>query len=156
MLEGARILDFIGQPFSFEDAKEIIQKFDNEGYGLFIGTDSQVYKNKISIVTCLCLHKQGSSGKIFYVKDTVPRKKYNTLRSRMLLEAYRSIEAAMELEGLIKNKITIHLDVGGTSKSKSSEYHRELSGLVEAQGYNCEIKPDAWASSAVADKVAKW
>jgi uncharacterized protein len=83
-------------------------------------------------------------------------KNSSALRMRMLLEAYRSVEAAMELEQFINNKLHIHLDIGADSrKNKSSIARKELEYLVQAQGYECSIKPDAWAASSVADKVAK-
>jgi len=73
----------------------------------------------------------------------------------MLLEAYRSIELAMELEPMVKGKLEVHLDVGDTIRSKTSAYEQELQALVISQGYSCEIKPNSWASSAVADRVVK-
>ena len=94
------------------------------------------------------------TGKVFTISENIKRKLYPTLRSRMLLEANRSLEVAMDLEPYVKVKIEVHLDVGNTIKSKTSAYEQELQSLVISQGYTCEIKPNSWASFA-ADKITR-
>jgi predicted RNase H-related nuclease YkuK (DUF458 family) len=73
----------------------------------------------------------------------------------MLMEAYRSIEAAMDLDPIVKTKISIHLDIGSSHRSKTRMYQQELQYLVSSQGYECKIKPDSWAAGGVADRVSK-
>jgi len=164
MLDQHIIRDFSQNTYTKEEFLNQLKNYDEQGYNLYIGTDSQIVKRKISIVTAMCFHKSGDdagddaggvSGKIFYVKERIGRKQYPNLRTRMLLEAYRSIELAMELESLFSKKLEVHLDVGNTIKSKTSAYEKELQALVLSQGYGCEIKPYSWASSSVADKVVK-
>jgi len=156
MLKDKIIRDFHANEFSYNDVLQIIIQYDKDGYNFFIGTDSQIIKKKISIVTCICCHKEGGGdNKIFYIKERINRKDYSSLRARMLLEAYRSIEVAMEIEPYANNKLSVHLDVGDTKKSKTSLFHRELEFLVQSQGYECEIKPNSWAASSVADRMAK-
>jgi predicted RNase H-related nuclease YkuK (DUF458 family) len=160
MLDEHTIRDFNQKPFTKEEFLKQLKAYDEDGFNVFIGTDSQIIKKKISIVTAVCFHKSGeevgsSSGKIFYMKEKISRKQYPNLRTRMLLEAYRSIELAMELEPLVSTKLEVHLDVGDTIRSKTSKYERELQALVLSQGYSCEIKPYSWASSAVADRVVR-
>ncbi len=159
------IRDLRGNKFSFEEFIVQLQEYDKNGFQFFIGTDSQIIKGKIALVTCICLIKEGGgNNKIFYVKEKFAKKDYQGLRSRMLLEAYKSIEAAMEIEKFVKNKLTIHLDVGndednitrsGEIKDNSARYNQELQFLVVSQGYQCDIKPDSWAASSVADRVVK-
>ena len=183
MFQERTIRDFNQRTFSFEEFIRIIQEFDEKGYDFYVGTDSQIVKKKVSIVTCICVipaegfvfGDENAQNKIFYVKDKLKKKdlreqlnidlgdkSYPSIRMRMLLEAYRSIEAAMEVEGYIDNLITVHLDVGddetkppGSRSSATTAYQKELRFLVEGQGYLCDIKPDAWAASAVADRMAK-
>lgn len=159
MLESKDIRDFKQRQYDFEQFEKILDEFKNSKYEVFIGTDSQVIKKRISIVTCMCFTKIQDTGhrstRIFYIKDKLDQKKYPNLRMRMLLEAYTSIEVAMEIEKYMKERLTIHLDVGTTAKSKTSAYHKELEYLVESQGYKCEVKPDAWASSSIADRMTK-
>jgi len=159
MLDENRIIDFSGNVYNKDEFMKMLRKYDSEGYSVYIGTDSQVIKNIVSIVTAICFHKKdedkNASSKVFYMKEKIKDKKYLPLRSRMLLEAYRSIELAMEVDQFISGKLEVHLDIGDTKKSKTSAYERELKSLVLSQGYSCAIKPDSWASSSVADRVAK-
>lgn len=159
MFEDKIIRDFSNHQYSYQEFLEEIKDYNIQKYDFFIGSDSQVVKDKINLVTCLCPRKQGDiinrSGKVFYIKDKINRKDYPNLRTRMLLEAYRSIELAMALDPYITTKISIHLDIGETYRSKTSSYQKELKYLVTAQGYECEIKPNSWAAAAVADKVSR-
>jgi predicted RNase H-related nuclease YkuK (DUF458 family) len=156
MLEDKIIRDFHQREYIYDEMIQKIREFDKAGFSFYVGTDSQIIKRKISIVTCICCHKEGAGeSKIFYIKERLKKKDYPSLRMRMLLEAYRSIEAAMEIEPHITNRLSVHLDVGSTKRSKTAKFHKELEFLVQAQGYLCAIKPDSWAASAVADRMAK-
>jgi len=155
MLDEHIIRDFEHKTYTKEEFLEQLKLHDEAGFDTYVGTDSQIIKKKIAIVTAICFHKDGQSGKIFFVKERISRKQYPNLRTRMLLEAYRSIELAMELDPLIMGNLEVHLDVGDTIRSKTSAYEAELQALVISQGYSCAIKPYSWASSAVADRVVK-
>lgn len=155
MLKENIIRGYEGKEYSFDLFRQEIINLNNLGYGIFIGSDSQVIKEKVSMVTCICAYKNGGGSRIFYVKKRLPKDKFPTIRLRLLYEAYKSIEAAMELDGFIDDNLTIHLDIGTDMvKSYSSKYKKELQSLVTSQGYGCEIKPDSWASS-VADRFTK-
>jgi predicted RNase H-related nuclease YkuK (DUF458 family) len=153
------IRDFSNNTYSGEELIKNIKDYDKKGYDFFIGSDSQVFGKHISIVTCICPRFDnndiGLSGRVFYIKDKISKKAYPNLRTRMLLEAFSSIEMALDLDQYINNKISIHLDVGYSKKSKTSNYQSELQYLVKAQGYECEIKPNSWAASGAADRVSK-
>lgn len=155
MLDDHQIRDFSGNNLSKQEFLDYLVANNKLGFNVYIGTDSKVHRDRVSVVTAICFHQEGKSGKVFYIKEKISRKQCPSLRSRMLLEAYRSIELAMELEPLVSNKIEIHLDVGDTIKSKTSAFEQELQSLVLAQGYGCAIKPFSFSSSAVADKVSR-
>lgn len=159
MINDHVIRDFSDKTYNSSQLIDILKDYDKKNYTFYIGSDSQVFANHISIVTCICprLENNGvcTSGKIFYIKERISKKQYPTLRTRMLLEAFSSIEMALDVDPYIKNKIAIHLDVGYSKKSKTSQYHQELQYLVQAQGYECKIKPDSWAAGCVADRVTK-
>jgi predicted RNase H-related nuclease YkuK (DUF458 family) len=171
MLKDNQIRGLSQREYSYDELIQEIKRLDKLDAEFFIGTDSQVIKKKISIVTCVCAILPGEN-RVFYVKQKISKtdlknmsmpefiiektRDNSALRLRMLLEAYRSIEAAMEVEPYIKGKLNVHLDVGSDSKvSKSAIAQKELQYLVQSQGYECAVKPDAWAASAVADRVAK-
>jgi predicted RNase H-related nuclease YkuK (DUF458 family) len=155
MIENYTIKDFHDVTYSFDDFLESVKWHSRMGYTVYIGTDSKVNKDKIFLVSVVCFHAPGTGGKVFSIKEHISRKLYPTLRARMLLEASRSLEIAMQLDPHVDGKLEIHLDVGDTIKSKTSAYEQELQSLVVSQGYVCEIKPNSWASSSVADRVTK-
>ncbi len=162
MLKEQKIKNLNQVEYSYEEFIKILKQYDSEGYDAYIGTDSQVIKNKIYIATCIAFVRRNSrygsdcSGRVFYVKEKILKKDYPNLRMRMMLEAYRSLEAAMEIEPDFKKTIHIHLDIGPNPKlSKTSAFKVELIGLVASQGYECSIKPEAWCASGVADKVCR-
>ena len=163
MLEERIIRDLSQREFSYKEFLEEVKRHDEDGYDLYIGTDSQVHKGRIHIATCVAFLRHADengrsqrSGGVFYVKDKIARKDYPNLRMRMMLEAYRSLEAAMELEQLFTGTIHVHLDIGpNPRKSKTSAFKLELTGLVKGQGYEVAIKPDAWCASGVADRMCR-
>lgn len=171
MLQDHTIRDLSHREYTYDNFIQTVKDLDKLGAEFYIGTDSQVIKKKICIVTCICAVRNGKS-RVFYVKQKISRKDLkgmsmpgyiidqtknsSALRLRMLLEGYRSIEAAMDVQPFISKVMHIHLDVGTDSvKNKSSIALKELKNLVLSQGYECSVKPDAWAASAVADRVAK-
>lgn len=160
MIDEDKILkDFSGNSYSKEEFLIQVKKYNQDGYDFFIGTDSQVFNEHISMVTAICPRKiiesTGRSSRIFYIKEKLERKACPNLRTRMLMEAYRSIETAMDLDPFVSGQISIHLDVGSSVKSATRHYQKELQYLVTAQGYDCKIKPDSWAAGGVADRFSK-
>ena len=156
MLKENKIRTFNQEEISFDSTIETIIKLSRIGYGFYIGSDSQIVKDKVSVVTCICAHERTSGGRIFYVKEKVPIKRLKTLRARMMYEAYKSLEVALEVEEFVESKITIHLDIGYDPKrSPTYVLKDELQFLIKSQGYACEIKPYSWASSSVADRFTK-
>ena len=157
MLKEGVIRTFEDAEVSYDDFVKIMQSLDEEGLDVYIGTDSQVIKNKISIATCICFYKRGiAKNRVFYIKKRVSEKRYPTLRARMLFEAYTSLEAALEVDPFFEGNLTVHLDIGSNFKiNKTAKFSKELQMLVESQGFGCEIKPNSWASSSVADKYTK-
>ena len=51
--------------------------------------------------------------------------------------------------------IEIHVDIGTTAKSKTRELVDTMTKWTRGAGFKCKVKPDAWASAAVADKHTK-
>lgn len=126
----------------------------HKGDYFFIGTDSQNYSKKHCCIftTVLIGYKTGHGGSVILHRDRVPF--MDALRQRLLMEAFRSLEAAWYLDKKISDKslIAIHLDVNKNLKYKSAKYKDELVGLITGQGFPCSVKPDAFAASCTADK----
>ena len=155
MFKKNKILNYEQSEFSFNEFKKELITLQEDGYGVYIGADSQIVKEKVSVVACVCLYKPSKGGRVFYVKEKVSKSKFPPPRMRLLYEAYKSIEVAMEIEEFVYKDLTIHLDIGSDIvKSLSARYKKEAESIVLSMGYNCEIKPDSWASS-VADRFTK-
>ena len=149
------IKNYYGDEHSYEEFLLKIEKLQKLGYEVFIGSDSQIIKESVCVVSCVCLYKKNNGGRIFYVKKKFSKKKFPTTRMRLLFEAYKSIEVAMEIEGHVTGALMIHLDIGDDIiRCKSSKWKNEIENLVKSQGYGCKIKPHSWASS-VADRFTK-
>lgn len=155
MLTQSKIRDFSGNSYETEDFLKQVSSYEKAGFNCYVGTDSKITKNHISIATAICFYQPGAGGKIFYLKEKVDRQTCPSLRSRMMLEAFRSVEVATELSSYCKEPIEIHLDIGSTARSKTSAYEKELQAMVLGQGFGCKIKNESWASSGIADKLVK-
>lgn len=157
MLKDSVIRTFENAEVSYGDFIDKLKSFSKKGLDIYIGSDSQVIKTKISIVTCICFYKQGiPENHIYYIKKRIPKDRYPTLRARMLFEAYCSLEAALDVDPYVAGELIVHLDIGSDFKrNKTAKFSKELQILVKSQGFGCEIKPNSWASSSIADKFTK-
>ncbi len=154
MFVDARVFDYSSNQYTFDELKEQLKTYDQNGYNFYIGSDSQVFLDKICLVTCICAYKPGTGSKVFYTKENHETQTYKTLRARVLLETYKSLETALEIDECIKSPIEIHLDIGTTKRSKTAVYYSELVSMVISQGYTCEVKPNSWAAY-LADRKTK-
>jgi predicted RNase H-related nuclease YkuK (DUF458 family) len=155
MLNDNIIRDLSGNHYNYNDFLQQLKFYEKNQFNLFIGTDSKITKDNIILATVICFHKANTSGRVFYIKEKVSKKKYSNLRTRMLLEAFKSVELATEISSIFRNQLEIHLDVGDTIRSKTATFEPEIRNMVIAQGYDCKIKPESWSSSAVADKILR-
>lgn len=170
MFKNTFIRDLSGHSYSFAELVSFLDDLPKEEIQFDIGTDSQIDGDRLCIVSCFCVRVLDLR-KIFYVKEKFSEEGLKAvgvssfiisnadesayLRLRMLFEAFRSIELALELAEFCRGKISIHLDVGETDASKTSQFQNEIAFIVKSQGFECFIKPDSWAASCVADKVIK-
>ena len=61
-----------------------------------------------------------------------------------------------ELKVLYENcPLSIHIDAGNASHGKTKDLITSLVGWVHAMGYECEVKPNAWTASTIADRISK-
>lgn len=144
-----------GEVVSLEEIVSLIER-DCE-YEVYVGTDSQVHRKirKVIYATCIILYKKGKGGKIFVSRE---RENYAySLRDRLTKETWRSLEISFALSEILpKNaELVVHVDVNKKKRYKSSRYCEELTGMVTGQGFECRVKPYAWAAQAVADKFSK-
>lgn len=153
-----------------------IKTHSKEGQDIIIGTDSQQVGNQFTeFATVIVIERSISSNRAVVAqrKWRVPR--INQLRQRLLEETLASIETAIEItkpEDFTEEDITndniigfggpcegrqikIHIDANQNIEFKSASWSQQLVGLVVGSGYDCALKPHAWASSSVADRLIK-
>jgi predicted RNase H-related nuclease YkuK (DUF458 family) len=135
-----------------EVLKEIVEKGEAE---IHIGTDSQNNALFTEYVTVIAIITKGKGGRALYITEKVPRIKL--LRERLLKEVWSSVAVALEATEIIgdASKLQVHVDVNPDTDFKSSGYIKELTAMVVSQGFECKVKPDAWAAMHVADHVVK-
>ena len=78
----------------------------------------------------------------------------------MKLRLLREVESCLALADVLSEKlgiedIRVHLDINPNKLYKSSLVFTSATSWVKSQGYECIVKPDAWASSCLADAYAK-
>ncbi len=122
---------------------------------VYVGTDSQQDGQKTQFVTVVVILEPRRGGRAFYTVESVPRIK--SLRERLLKEVWMSVQLAIEISPFVNeaSELEVHVDANTNTKFKSSAYVKELTSMVVSQGFNCKLKPDAWAAMHVADHVVK-
>ena len=140
-----------------------ISKFIDEEpekfYRVVIGSDSQAKmvngKPQIDFVTALIVHRAGSGARYFWRKEKHHKKP--VLREKIYTETLMSLAAAQELVPMLREKISaakydfeIHIDVGPLGPTR--EMIKEVTGMVQGNGFKALTKPDSWGASHVADK----
>ena len=148
-----------GKPLTLAQVfDEIRAHVRNEGK-VYVGTDSFVDKDKCAFATAICLHGADgqSGGKYFFRKVYLNRQNFPSLVQRILREVQDSIEIALTIsEELPTAKIELHLDVSPSNKENgTSKISEMVTGYAKSSGFECKIKPEAWASQSVADKHSK-
>jgi unsaturated chondroitin disaccharide hydrolase len=51
--------------------------------------------------------------------------------------------------------IAIHVDAGNSTNGKTKELIPELVGWIRACGYDCQVKPESFVASTIADRISK-
>ena len=122
---------------------------------IYVGTDSQQDGQRTQFVTVIVIHDPGHGGRAYYTKETVTRIK--SLRERLLKEVWMSVQTALEISPMIseESSLQVHVDVNTNTKFRSSQYVKEVVSMVVSQGFECKLKPEAWAAMHVADQIVK-
>lgn len=162
MRDGHYISPTMGELTPSQAVSEVM-RFINEApekfYRVVIGSDSQARrvngKSEIDFVTALIVHREGSGARYFWKKQRV--KKVPVLREKIYTETLMSLSAAQELVPMLRDKISpakydfeIHIDVGPLGPTR--DMIKEVTGMVQGNGFTAKTKPDSWGASHVADK----
>lgn len=132
-------------------------------YDIMVGSDSQNY-DYTKAVTAIAMVHRGSGGIFFYEIRKVAL--LRDVRSKLYEETQASLEVASRLIGLLESDnryeemyrscpISIHVDAGNADTGKTAPLIPEIVGWVRSLGYGCEVKPDSFVASSIADKISK-
>ena len=144
-----------GIPLSFNDVLRLID-LDSCNKEIHIGTDSHASNDQWTFASVICLYQKGRGGNYFFFRYKEKKSKIPSLKMRL----YKEVEASIMLASLIrerleKNDITVHADTSPDPINKSFTSTGELKNFILGMGFECKIKPDAWAAAGVADKHSK-
>ena len=136
-----------------------IKEHSKENGTVYIGTDSFFIKDDCIFATAICLYgadnQQG--GRYFFTKSRINKNKFPELSIRMIKEAEKTINLANHIVELIPTaKLELHLDISPQENNEgTSHLAKMLVGYVKGSGYECKIKPYAFAAASIADKHSK-
>jgi predicted RNase H-related nuclease YkuK (DUF458 family) len=131
---------------------------DNIDYSIYIGCDSHSAKNddnKYIFAIAICLISDTLHNKYFYSRG-IHSKSFISLQARLTEEVAFSAETALMLIKFFPSReITIHADSSQDIKNKSAKFTDMFKSWATGIGCSFASKPNAWASSSVADKHSK-
>jgi uncharacterized protein len=119
-----------------------------------IGTDSQVKGKETEYATVIVFYKKGKGG-FMYITNEVHTEKMS-IKERMLKEVAMSIEVAYSLCDLFTKynvAMEVHVDINTNPNFKSNTALKDAMGYIMGMGFAFKAKPEAFASSACANKV---
>lgn len=130
-------------------------------YDLIVGCDSSSGIEAQFPVAVVVL-RVGEGGRFFLKKVSYSQKRFYTWKTRVLEEVLLSCELALFLRENLKKAIEelpenlnyqfryIHADIGENGATK--DMIKEVTGLIRGNGFEPQIKPQAFVASTVADR----
>lgn len=148
-----------GTAIEFDQIIDRIRRHSFAGGTVHLGTDSHLKQQKCVFSTAICLI--GSShfarNTYFVTRSTAPSRLYQTLFQRITEEVQQSVDMGLKLLEVCPTiDIELHLDISPEEVNEgTSKFANMLVGYARGSGFECKIKPDAFAASSVADKHSK-
>jgi len=149
-------------PFKLNDFYQKNKHYETP-FNIIIGTDSQNHEDT-KVVTVVAITCEGHGGIFFYHIKHVDR--ISNVKEKLNYETGDSLVVATKLIDVFENSedleevylnshIAIHIDAGTSLKGKTHLLINDLIGWVTATGFDCQIKPDSFVASSIADKISK-
>jgi predicted RNase H-related nuclease YkuK (DUF458 family) len=147
-LGGAEVLDVMSS----------VNSLLREGQIVHIGTDAQKSSKRMEFVTVACVLNPGKGGRVFYTRRF--DRKNISLFEKLSTETWLSLDLAIRMHeafGLSPEhqQIWVHVDANPDERYDSSDYVKQLAGMVAGSGFPVLVKPNAWCASHVADYAVK-
>lgn len=121
-----------------------------------IGTDSQVKADRTEFATVIVFLRKGKGGFMYVLPESTTRKM--NIKERMLQEVAKSIDVAHSLSRLFTLydvDLEVHADINTNPNFRSNDALKEAMGYIMGMGFAFKAKPDAFASSACANKMVQ-
>lgn len=121
-----------------------------------IGTDSQVKGATTEFATVIVFVREKKGGFMYIHQDRTTQKM--SIKERMLAEVQRSIETAYSLCDTLDRyevDLEVHADINTNPMFKSNQALHDAMGYILSMGFVFKAKPEAFASSACANKVVQ-
>lgn len=152
---------FSGEPIHlpiYEEVQKAIEKETILGNHLkvCIGTDSQVKGSSTNFATVIVFLREKKGGFMFIHQEKSLKKM--SIKERMLTEVQKSIETAYSLCGLLDLyhvDLEVHADINTNPMFKSNQALHDAMGYILGMGFVFKAKPEAFASSACADRMVQ-
>lgn len=140
------------------DMMRVVEQLLGEGRVVHIGTDAQKTSRRMEFVTVVCVLNPGKGGRVFYTRRF--EKKEMSLYDKLSTETWLSLELALKMNqdfelSAAQKRIWVHVDANPDTRYDSSDYVKQLAGMVAGSGFPVLVKPDAWCASHVADFAVK-
>jgi len=138
------------------EVEKVIHQEKKHGHNLkvCIGTDSQVHGKIIDFATVIVFLREHQGGFMYIFSERLKRQM--SIKERMLYEVARSIETANNLCGLLDRyniDLEVHADINTNPEFKSNSALKEAMGYILSMGFVFKAKPEAFASTACANKI---
>jgi len=147
-----------GEPTNLIKIIQTAKDYVKKNGKVYVGTDSFISQKKVTFASTVCLHGADGSrgGQYFFKKETLDPRKFSSLRQRIFHEVQNTINIAMHLYESGVDDIEIHLDISPSDgNTKTSKMADAMTGYARGVGFECKVKPEAWAAASVADKHSK-
>jgi predicted RNase H-related nuclease YkuK (DUF458 family) len=147
-LGGVELLDMFGA----------VEQLMRKGHVVHLGTDAQKSARHMEFVTVVCVLNPGKGGRVFYTRRFDD--KDMSLFEKLSSETWFSLELALRMNEVFdlpveKKQIWVHVDANPDTRFDSSDYVKQLAGMVAGSGFPVLVKPNAWCASHVADFAVK-
>ena len=136
---------------------DIISKInERQNDDIYVGCDSHKKGGIYIFAVVIALHLKGRGGTFFFYRKKSKDEQLDNIKIRLMKETELSIKVAtMIRDHILGRPIHVHLDINPKTKYASSVVLPPAIAWVKSCGYEASVKPDAWASSWLADIFAR-
>ncbi len=140
------------------DVMSAVRSLVRKGQIVHIGTDAQKSSSRMEFVTVACVLNPGKGGRVFYTRRF--DRKEISLFEKLSTETWLSLDLAIRMHETLgfspeARQIWVHVDANPDERYDSSDYVKQLAGMVAGSGFPVLVKPNAWCASHVADYAVK-